>query len=224
MSQPRRPAPPARRKRDALATRETLLATAERLFVEKGFDGTRIDEIAAESRVNKRMLYVYFGNKDQVYAEVLRRSFERVLALGKDVADPALGPAAQAEAAIRRYFGFVAENPSYVRLMGWESLNARSGPALAQLLSAGLEDLHAVLAKGVATGVFRADLDVRELVMSVSALCISTFSRRALLEALWGVDFARPEVRRHLLDHIVALVMRGILADPRPSSPEGDRP
>jgi len=207
-----KPQPP-RRKRDATATRSKLLATAERLFVEKGFDGTRIDEIAENAGINKRMLYVYFGNKEQVYAEVLRSCFERVLALSKP-ADPGdRGPVAEAEAIIRRYFAFVADHPQIVRMIGWESLGGRSGEMLARMLAAGLEDLHKVVRKGKRQGAFRKDLDEDKIALSVSALCIGYFSRRAMLEALWGRDLSSPELRQELLDHILSLVMHGILPE-----------
>jgi AcrR family transcriptional regulator len=205
---------PTARKRDAQATRLTLLSTAERLFVEKGFDGTRIDDIAEQAHVNKRMLYVYFGNKEQVYAEVLRLNFERLLSLGRVTVDPRLAPIEQAEAAVRRYFRFVADNPTYVRLVGWESLSDRASPFLAQFLSAGLEDIQAALHKGVESGVFRKDLDVSKLLMSINALCLTYFSRKSLLEALWNVDLSAAKVQQDLLDHILSLVMHGILAEP----------
>lgn len=205
------PAAPKVRKRDSQATRATLLATAERLFVAKGFDGTRIDEIAEDAGINKRMLYVYFGNKEQVYAEVLRTNFEGALALGRVGDDPSVDPVQQAETIIRRYFRFVADHPEFVRLLGWESLGERSAEMLAKMIAVGLEDLQAVLRRGKEQGAFRPDLDEQKIVLSVSALCIGYFSRRSMLAALWGRDLGSAEVQHELLDHILSLVMHGIL-------------
>lgn len=183
----------------------------------KGFDGTRIDEIAEQAGINKRMLYVYFGNKEQVYAEVLRSNLEGALALGRVEDDPSIDPVQQTEAIIRRYFQFVADHPQFVRLLGWESLGERSAEMLAKMIAVGLEDLHAVLRRGKKQGAFREDLDEQRIVLSVSALCIGYFSRRSMLAALWGRDLGSAAVQRDLLDHILSLVMQGIL--PREGGP-----
>ncbi len=40
-----------------------ILRETEKLFAEKGYDGTRVDEIAARSGLNKALIYYYFNNK-----------------------------------------------------------------------------------------------------------------------------------------------------------------
>src|SRR6266536_745064 len=65
--------------RDPKRTRERSLAAALREFASKGFAGARVDRIARRARINKRMLYHYFGNKDDLFREILRRKLaERV--------------------------------------------------------------------------------------------------------------------------------------------------
>lgn len=61
---------------------ERLLATATRLFAERGYDRTSVQEIVAAAGVTKGALYHYFGSKDdllhEVYARVLRLQQERL--------------------------------------------------------------------------------------------------------------------------------------------------
>ena len=52
--------------------RAALLAAAQRLFLEHGFDGASIDKIAAEAGVAKVTVYSHFGGKDQLFAEAVR--------------------------------------------------------------------------------------------------------------------------------------------------------
>src|SRR5207253_10612078 len=54
-------------------TRERILASALREFSDKGFAGARVDRIARRARINKRMLYHYFGNKASLFREILAR-------------------------------------------------------------------------------------------------------------------------------------------------------
>src|SRR5215475_13496506 len=63
-----------KRLRDAAGTRETILNAAEAVFAEHGFDGARIDGIAAQAGYNKSLIFQYFGDKLGLYAEVIRRA------------------------------------------------------------------------------------------------------------------------------------------------------
>jgi len=209
------PATPPPRKRDAEATRARILETSENMFVRQGFDGTRVDAIAEIARVNKRMIYVYFGNKEQLYLEVLKKNFAEVAKLDHAL-DPALPPDAQAAAVIHHYFHFLSEHPAFIRLLGWETLNdgRLAGRALVDVAAAELETLHGILRRGVEQGIFRADLDIPKTVMSITALCFGFFNRRALWATLWAEDLTGPEALDAVLDHILSLVFQGIRTSP----------
>lgn len=60
------------RKKDSEQSRLDILEAAEIEFAAKGLYRTRIDEIAVRANVNKRMIYEYLGNKEQLYT---RRGF-----------------------------------------------------------------------------------------------------------------------------------------------------
>ncbi|HNS95830.1 MAG TPA: TetR/AcrR family transcriptional regulator [Polyangiaceae bacterium] len=198
-------------KRDAEATQTRILRAAEELFVRHGFDGTRIDAIAEAARSNKRMIYVYFGNKEQLYLEVLKRNFEKVIPLARLV-DPAQTPTEQATTVISHYFRYLSDNPAFLRLLGWESLREGrlAGKALVDVAAAEFEALHGILQRGIEQGEFRPDLDIPKTVMSITALCFSFFNRRFLWATLWGQDLTRPETLNDVLAHTLDLVFRGI--------------
>src|SRR6266850_2617676 len=59
--------------RDPERTQERILRAAFKEFAAKGFAGARVDGIARSASINKRMLYHYFGNKEGLFREVLRR-------------------------------------------------------------------------------------------------------------------------------------------------------
>lgn len=56
-------------------TRERILKAAERLFAERGYDGTSIRAIVAKARVNQAAINYHFSGKDGLYREVLRAAF-----------------------------------------------------------------------------------------------------------------------------------------------------
>lgn len=62
-----------RRRRDAAATRESLLHAAAEVFAERGFERTTVREVAARAGVNQALLFRYFGSKHDLFARVLTR-------------------------------------------------------------------------------------------------------------------------------------------------------
>lgn len=57
----------------ARAKREQILTGARRVFLRDGFAGAGTDAIAAEAKVSKRTLYVYYPSKEELFADVMRR-------------------------------------------------------------------------------------------------------------------------------------------------------
>lgn len=70
---------PARRPR-APSSRDRLLDAARVEFAARGFDGAKVDRIAARARLNKAMLYYHFDSKADLYREILRDLFNHVAA------------------------------------------------------------------------------------------------------------------------------------------------
>src|SRR5579864_5925574 len=62
-----------KRERDAEVARNAILDAAEEIFAEHGFDGARIDAIAAASGYNKSLIFHYFGDKLGLYREIVLR-------------------------------------------------------------------------------------------------------------------------------------------------------
>jgi AcrR family transcriptional regulator len=72
--------PPATtRRRDAAATRAAILQAARRLFVEHGYDGVGVREIAGAVGVDPRLIGRYFGSKEKLFAEVVDLAYQKSL-------------------------------------------------------------------------------------------------------------------------------------------------
>ena len=80
--------------RPSEVTRERIMKAAERLFAERGYDGTSIRAIVAKARVNQAAINYHFAGKDGLYREVLRAAF-------RALTEHQLGHAAQASAMSR---------------------------------------------------------------------------------------------------------------------------
>ena len=70
-----------KRRMTAAERREQLIAVARTLFAERGFEGTAIEEVAARATVSKPIVYEHFGGKEGLYAVVVDREVQSLLAI-----------------------------------------------------------------------------------------------------------------------------------------------
>ncbi|RQD75485.1 MAG: TetR/AcrR family transcriptional regulator [Candidatus Syntrophonatronum acetioxidans] len=59
-------------------TKIRILEAAEKVFSEKGFDGSRVDEIARRAKVNKALIYYYFSSKQNLFEELIKEHLEEL--------------------------------------------------------------------------------------------------------------------------------------------------
>jgi AcrR family transcriptional regulator len=96
-------------------TRERILSAALKEFAANGFAGARVDAIARRAAINKRMLYHYFGNKEHLFREVLRRK----IAERQSWAEGLSGDPAES---LPFWFKLSCKDADWVRLLEWEAL------------------------------------------------------------------------------------------------------
>jgi len=94
--------PTPKRRRDRAAREREILAAAERIFGDRGYQGTSMDDVAAAVGVSKPLIYQYYGSKDGLFLACLARLRANLL---ETVSDAVLA-ATDAEDAL--YAGFVA--------------------------------------------------------------------------------------------------------------------
>jgi AcrR family transcriptional regulator len=106
--------------------RQQLLDVGRRLFAERGFEGTSIEEIAAQAGVSKPVVYEHFGGKEGLYAVVVDREVERLTATTMVLLDrPYTKP--KFEAAAVSLLRYIDENADGFRILVRDSNPAGSG-------------------------------------------------------------------------------------------------
>lgn len=215
-----RPTTTAPQTRNAERTRARLLKAAIHLFSAKGYHGVPVDAIVAEAKVNKRLVYHYFGSKEQLYLAALEDVFNR---LEKYTPLPAKDTGAinnrPADAKLRELFAltfdFLDANPEFIRLLLWENLEqGRHVASAPERLSKNpfMDRFDAVIAEGVRSGAFRTPLDRRHLLVNFIGLCFIYYSNRHSLAVSLQLQDSEAE-RETRLAQITDLVLNGLLAD-----------
>jgi TetR/AcrR family transcriptional regulator len=149
-----RPRPPLE---PPAGTRARLIAAATEEFSTRGFDGAKVDRIAARARVNKAMLYYHFTNKAALYREILRDLFATVAAQLASGIPADASPEEQIRRFIRIIAAEMARRPYYPSI--WLREMAESGQhldaSILQPIGAIIESLGAILREGERRGRFR---------------------------------------------------------------------
>jgi AcrR family transcriptional regulator len=187
---------PPRRRRAPERTRADILDAAIAEFSEKGFDGGRVDDIAARTRTTKRMIYYYFGGKEQLYAAVLERMYGGMRDAEAALRLDALPPADALRRLVEVTFDHHAAHPEFVRLVSVENIhearNVVASPTIRARNAAVIGTLQALLARGTKAGAFRKGIDALDLHMLISSFCFYRVSNRHTLAAIFGRDLLAP--------------------------------
>ncbi|GAA3727979.1 TetR family transcriptional regulator [Salinicoccus jeotgali] len=161
-------------KRNPKKTQELILKEAATLFASKGFAGTRVDEIAKVSQVNKGMIYHYFSSKGGLYESVLanqmQQMFQKMQHPHGDTEWDIIQNAAE------DYFNYCYSHPEYISLMLWEMVSKWE---TLNLITIDFENetkqfLIETIERGIQKEIFHSDTDPR-MFMSLSIVQIFCF-------------------------------------------------
>jgi AcrR family transcriptional regulator len=114
--------------------REQLLAVSRKLFAEKGFEGTSVEEIAARAQVSKPVVYEHFGGKEGIYAVVVDREIVKLTGALTD-ALAALGhPKALLERTALALLTYIENNTDGFRILVRDSPVAQATGTFSSLI------------------------------------------------------------------------------------------
>ena len=214
-------------KRRSEASREKLLAAAEAVFAENGFDGARIDVIAERAGLNKTLIFRYFGDKVGLYMAVIRRTRRDTAVLQERLLRPFLDETLVADGrkvralfieALRSVFEILREHPLLLRILVWE--HAEGWHTFAQSFSLpDLEDLVRIrnaLADIQRAGWLRTDIDPLLLLIIIEQMFWSYLTSLPFYQMLSaGQDLFSAEALVQAREALIAMIVGGILVDPQ---------
>ena len=165
---------PATRKRDSSATRKRILKAAKKEFSKKGLGGARIDEIALQSKANKRMIYHYFGNKEALFLKTLEDAYVDIRSAEQNLNLTALDPEEALIKLIKFTWDYYLKNPEFITLVNSENLHRarhlKKSSIIEDISNKFITMVGSILDKGVETGQFRAGIDPVQLNITIAAI------------------------------------------------------
>lgn len=198
-------------KRDPAAVRQRILLAALAEFSEKGLGGARVDVIAERARANKRMLYHYFGNKDDLFLAVLEFAYGEIRSAELELNLDDLSP----EDGMRRLLGFTFDYfikaPYFINLLNSENLHRarhlQRSKAILHMHAPVIGLITDLLRRGIADGVFRPDADPIQVFITNASLGYFYFSNNHTLSTIFGRDLMQDQELEARRAHVIDVVL-----------------
>ena len=162
----------ARLKIEKHKTAEIILESAKRNFMQKGFEGTSINDVADDAKINKSLIYHHFTNKENLWKAVKGRILESAIPDSPQMLDfnqTTLKDFLETFVTFR--FQLYANHPELVRLMGWQRLESQ-GESLSGVTIKKFTEIDQKIISLQKKGQIRKDLKpevINYLIMSMAS-------------------------------------------------------
>ena len=205
---------PGVREQGAQATRDSILRAATRVFAKHGYEGGSVEKISSAAKSYDRMIYYYFGSKEGLFIEVLEHIYRRMNEAESRLELDVDQPVDALRAVIRFVLGYYRKHPEFITLLNTENLH--KGRHIAKSLRAreysspAVAVIGRILESGAARGLFRRDLQARDVYLLIAATGYFYMSNRHTLSAFLGENMAAPEATAHWETFVTDTVLRTV--------------
>lgn len=205
---------PRVRELAAQATQENILRAATKVFAKHGFAGGRIEQISKAAKSHDRMIYYYFGNKEELFIAVIEETYRRFNDAESKVVLKMNDPVDDLKTLVRFMWTYYQQHPEFITLLNSENLHR--GKHISKSLRAreysspAISLMERVLKNGAEMGLFRSDIRPRDIYLMSAALAYFYVSNRFTLSAFLGEDLEAPDAIAHWEKFITSAVIRQV--------------
>ncbi len=212
-------APRCRRKE---ARPGELIEAALDVFVERGYSGARLDDIAHRAGVTKGTVYLYFKDKEELFEAVVRETLGSLLTRGQAMASGFEGTSAELlRDVIERWWRDIVQSEKISALPKLMIAEAGNFPRLARfyyhvVIEPGRAILREVLERGMRSGEFRR-VEVDDYVHFIIApILLRQCMQHSFLHAVPGMHLGTDSFVESFIEHLLCS-----LAPPTPARAPG---
>ena len=189
--------------------REQLIDIGRTLFAEKGFEAVSVEEISAKAEVSKPVVYEHFGGKEGLYAVVVDREMNHLLAMISGALQGS-HPRQLLEQAGLALVDYIESNPDGFRILVRDSPVSQQTGSFASLLADIAAQVEHLLADQ-----FAAHRIPTRLAPMYSQMLVGMTAQAGQ----WWLDVRKPR-KEEVVAHLVNLAWNGLAhLDPKPRSP-----
>ena len=150
------------------------MTAAKKAFARKGLGGARVDEIALSANANKRMIYHYFGDKENLFLRVLEDAYIDIRQAEQSLELDSLPPKEALDKLVQFTWQYYISNPEFITLVNSENLHRARHLKKSKIIEHTNQQLTSLVEKllerGVNEGVFREGIDPVQLNITIAAI------------------------------------------------------
>lgn len=195
------------------ATREAVLETALQSFASLGFAKTRLEEIARESGMSKRMIHYHFGDKRGLYNQCIIRAIQLLRPTALEMQIDSNVPVEGIRKVVEAVFGCYVDHPQAARLLAIENIYHHGTMSDANSLldqSPTFLQLDKLLMVGQDSGAFRPGIAAQDIFTLIASLAHFRINARYTTMHLYGMDYMDEEntegMKRLVVDTVLAFL------------------
>jgi len=205
------------RPRDAERSQAAILLAAREEFASFGLAGARVDRIAERAEVNKRLIYYYFGSKDDLFLAVLEQAYADIRNTEKQLHLLEMEPAAAVRRLTEFTWDYYIAHPEFITLLNSANLHLarhlEKSQRVQEMNSPLIQTLGVILERGRREGVFRGGIDPVQLYISIAGIAYFYLSNNHTLSAIFGRDLMSHKARAERISHMCDVILGYVLKD-----------
>src|SRR5450755_4462525 len=183
-------------------------------FAGHGFGGARMEAIAEQGGVDKKLIYYYFAGKDALFLAVLEQTYADIRAAEHELHLEASDPVQAIRSLVTFTWHYYLAHPEFLALLNSENMHRAGHLKRSRRIRQMNSPLIEVLVRGEQSGELRKGIDPMQLYISIAGLAYFYLSNNHTLSAIFGRELMTPEARAARLEHICAVIL-GYVAAPK---------
>src|SRR5438477_9363629 len=198
----------------ATARRAQLIEVGRAVFAKRGYEATYVEEIAERAKVSKPIVYEHFGGKEGLYAVVIDREMEHIVARITEAISSG-SPRERLEGAALAFLTYVKEQPDGFAVL------TRDAPVTQAI--GGMSGLLNEVAERV-SNVFVAEFKSAGYDAKTAPIYAHALVGMVTFVGQWWTETRKPPPAEMVASHIAALAWMGLRHLPKRPSPVVRRP
>jgi AcrR family transcriptional regulator len=196
-------------------TEEKIFEAATDVFVEKGMDGARMQDIATHAGINKALLHYYFRTKDQLFSKVFEKIAGRMFSKFAPVFDEKIPLEEKIRFFFNAHISFLKDNP---RLPGFILNEINRNPARIKKLLSTIEfgKIWTILSEQHKDELYKYNItqeNLPQIMTTIASMSVFPFAARGILEGVFqnmGIEFDKyiEERKKFAADFVIKAITK----------------